>query len=65
MATDKIVKIIVIACVAIAIIPLGSILVDVVRMGVEIISFEFLTALPGAAGSGEGGIATQFKVHSS
>ena len=32
MVTDKIVKIIVIACVAIAIIPLGSILVDVVRM---------------------------------
>ena len=43
MDTDKVIKIIVIACVAIAIIPLGSILADVVRMGVEIISFEFLT----------------------
>ena len=29
-------------------------LADVVRMGIpEIISFEFLTALPGAAGSGK------------
>jgi len=61
MVTDKVIKIIVIACVAIAIIPLGSILADVVRMGVEIISFEFLTALPGAAGSGEGGIANSIQ----
>ena len=53
MVKDKIVKIIVIACVVIAIIPLGSILADVVRMGIEIISFEFLTTLPGAAGSSE------------
>ena len=43
MVTDKIVKIIVIACVAIAIIPLGSILVDVVRMGVETVSYTHLT----------------------
>ena len=61
MVTDKIVKIIVVSCVVIAIIPLGSILADVVRMGIEIISYEFLTALPGAAGSGEGGIANSIQ----
>ena len=53
---DKIVKIIVIACVVIAIIPLGSILVEVFKNGVAAISYEFLTETPGAIGSGTGGI---------
>ena len=61
MLVDKIVKIIVIACVCIAIIPLMSILIDVLRNGVEAMSVVFLTALPGAAGSGEGGIANSIQ----
>ena len=53
---DKIVRIIVFACVIIAIIPLGSILVEVFKNGAAAISYEFLTETPGAIGSGEGGI---------
>ena len=56
LMVDKIVKIIVIACVVIAIIPLGSILVEVFKNGVAAISYEFLTETPGAVGSGTGGI---------
>ena len=40
----------------IAIIPLGSILVEVFKNGAAAISYEFLTETPGAIGSGEGGI---------
>ena len=47
---------IVIAAVLLAIIPLGSILVEVVRNGAAALSVEFLTQVPGAVGSGEGGI---------
>jgi len=53
---DKTVRIIVFACVIIAIIPLGSILVEVFKNGLAAISYEFLTETPGAIGSGEGGI---------
>ncbi len=53
---DKIVRIIVISCVIIAIIPLGSILLEVFKNGAAAISFEFLTQVPGSIGSGEGGI---------
>lgn len=53
---DKIVKIIVFSCVVIAIIPLGSILVEVFKNGAAAISYEFLTSVPGSVGSGEGGI---------
>ncbi|QLH06257.1 phosphate ABC transporter permease PstA [Nitrosopumilus ureiphilus] len=56
LVVDKIVRIIVFACVIIAIIPLGSILVEVFKNGIMAISFEFLTATPGSIGSGEGGI---------
>ncbi|AJM93012.1 phosphate ABC transporter permease PstA [Nitrosopumilus piranensis] len=56
LVVDKIVRIIVFACVIIAIIPLGSILVEVFKNGIAAISYEFLTATPGAIGSGEGGI---------
>ena len=56
LVVDKIVRIIVFACVIIAIIPLGSILVEVFKNGIAAISFEFLTETPGAIGSGEGGI---------
>jgi len=53
---DKIVRLIVIGCVVTAIIPLGSILVEVFRNGSSAISIEFLTQVPGSIGSGEGGI---------
>ena len=56
LVVDKIVRTIVIACVIIAIIPLGSILVEVFKNGIAAISYEFLTETPGAIGSGEGGI---------
>jgi len=56
LMVDKTVRIIVFACVIIAIIPLGSILVEVFKNGIAAISYEFLTETPGAIGSGEGGI---------
>ena len=56
LVTDKIVRIIVFTCVIVAIIPLGSILVEVIKNGAAAISIEFLTEVPGAVGSGEGGI---------
>ena len=56
LAVDKTVRIIVFACVIIAIIPLGSILIEVFKNGIMAISYEFLTETPGAIGSGEGGI---------
>ena len=56
LLVDKAVRIIVFSCVIIAIIPLGSILVEVFKNGFTAISVEFLTQTPGSAGSGEGGI---------
>lgn len=56
LLVDKAVRIVVFACVVTAIIPLGSILFEVFKNGVAAISIEFLTATPGAIGSGEGGI---------
>jgi phosphate transport system permease protein len=45
-----------IACVALAMIPLGSILLEVVKNGASAISFEFLTAPPGSMVTGGGGV---------
>lgn len=56
LVVDKIVKGMVFACVVLAIIPLGSILVEVFKNGAAALSIEFLTQIPGAIGSGEGGI---------
>ena len=56
LLVDKSVRIIVFSCVIIAIIPLGSILVEVFKNGLTAISIEFLTETPGSVGSGEGGI---------
>lgn len=56
LLVDKTMRIIVFSCVIIAIIPLGSILVEVFKNGLAAISIEFLTETPGSAGSGEGGI---------
>lgn len=56
LVVDKIVKGLVFGCVVLAIIPLGSILVEVFKNGSVALSIEFLTQIPGAIGSGEGGI---------
>lgn len=56
LLADKAVRAVVVAAVVVAIVPLGSILFEVVRNGVWALSYEFLTEVPGAAGSGEGGI---------
>lgn len=56
LLVDKIIRAVVFACVIIAIIPLGSILVEIFKNGASAISYEFLTATPGAIGTGEGGI---------
>jgi len=44
-------------CIAVAIIPLGSILLEVIRNGASALSLEFLTHPPGAIGEGGGGVA--------
>jgi phosphate transport system permease protein len=56
LLVDKAVRVIVFSCVIIAIIPLGSILIEVFKNGLTAISIEFLTETPGSVGSGEGGI---------
>ena len=56
LVVDKAVRIIVFACVIIAIIPLGSILLEVFKNGAAALSYEFLTAVPGSIGTGDGGI---------
>jgi phosphate transport system permease protein len=56
LLVDKAVRVVIFACVIIAIIPLGSILVEVFKNGISAISYEFLTETPGSIGSGEGGI---------
>lgn len=56
LVVDRAVRIVVFACVVVAIIPLGSILVEVFKNGAAAISYEFLTATPGSIGSGKGGI---------
>lgn len=56
LMVDKAVRIVVFACVIIAIIPLGSILLEVFKNGAAAISYEFLTEVPGAVGTGDGGI---------
>ncbi len=56
LLVDKAMRIVIFSCVVIAIIPLGSILLEVFKNGIAAISYEFLTATPGAIGTGEGGI---------
>jgi phosphate transport system permease protein len=53
---DKIISISAILCVILAVVPLGSILIEVVRNGAPALSINFLTQTPGAIGSGLGGI---------
>ena len=53
---DRIVSMSAILCVILAVVPLGSILIEVVRNGAPALSINFLTQTPGAIGSGLGGI---------
>ena len=54
--TDKVVTWATVGCVAIALIPLGSILLEVVKNGVPALSAEFLTQPQGSIVRGDGGI---------
>lgn len=56
MLADKIFRSAAFGCVVLAIIPLGSILIEIFRNGAAALSLEFLTATPGAVGEGTGGI---------
>ncbi len=53
---DKIVSIFVIVCVIAAVVPLASILIEVIKNGASAISIDFLTQPPGSLISGRGGI---------
>jgi phosphate transport system permease protein len=53
---DKLVSVFAIVCIVAAIIPLASILIEVVKNGAGAISLEFLTVSQGSIGSGKGGI---------
>jgi len=53
---DKIISALAILCVILAVVPLVSILIEVVRNGAPALSINFLTQTPGAIGSGLGGI---------
>jgi phosphate transport system permease protein len=57
MVVNKLVTIFTIVCVITAIVPLVSILIEVVKNGISAISFEFLTQPQGSIGSGSGGVA--------
>jgi phosphate transport system permease protein len=53
---DKLVSIFAIVCLVAAIVPLGSILLEVIKNGAGVLSFEFLTGPQGSIISGKGGI---------
>ncbi len=53
---NKVVSVVAIVFVIGAIIPLGSILLEVIKNGIAVISIQFLTQPPGSIGSGSGGI---------
>jgi phosphate transport system permease protein len=53
---DRLVSIFAIVCVALAVIPLASILIEVVKNGIAAIDLEFLTGRPSAIGRVGGGI---------
>src|ERR687889_2191068 len=53
---NKVVTAFCIICVGLAIVPLGSILFEVIKNGVPALSIEFLTQRPGSMLSGRGGI---------
>jgi phosphate transport system permease protein len=53
---NKLVTILCIVCVGLAVVPLGSILFEVIKNGISALSVEFLTQTPGSMVSGRGGI---------
>ena len=53
---NKVVTALCVICVGLAIVPLGSILFEVIKNGVPALSIEFLTQRPGSMLSGKGGI---------
>jgi phosphate transport system permease protein len=53
---NRLVTIFTIVCVIAAIVPLGSILLEVANNGAKAISFEFITQPQGSIGSGDGGV---------
>lgn len=53
---NRLVTIFTIVCVIAAIVPLGSILLEVIKNGAKAISFEFITQPQGSIGSGNGGV---------
>jgi phosphate transport system permease protein len=53
---NRLVTVFCIICVGLAIIPLGSILFEVIKNGISALSVEFLTQKPGSMISGRGGI---------
>jgi phosphate transport system permease protein len=57
MFVNKLVTIFTIICVIAAIVPLTSILIEVIKNGISAISYDFLTQPQGSIGSGSGGIA--------
>ena len=56
MLVDKMFRIAAFVCVVLAIIPLGSILIEIFKNGAVALSLEFITAPPGPVGEGTGGI---------
>lgn len=56
MIINKLISAYAIVCIAAAIIPLGSILIEIVKNGAGALSFDFLTQPQGSIGSGKGGI---------
>lgn len=53
---NNLISIYAIVCIGAAIIPLGSILIEVIKNGASVISIDFLTQPQGSIGSGKGGI---------
>src|SRR3972149_1838088 len=54
---DRLVFVLGLACVVLAIVPLGSILLEILIRGLPSLSLEFLTSPPGPVGEPGGGIA--------
>lgn len=56
LVVNKITMGIILSSVIVALVPLGSILVEVFKNGLGALSVQFLTQIPGAIGTGDGGI---------
>lgn len=56
LMVNKITMGIILSSVIVALVPLGSILVEVFKNGLGALSVQFLTQIPGAIGTGDGGI---------